>query len=164
MSDAFDKQQLHQAVLAALQALVDNAKKAVLTAYESATHEENIAENKYDTLGLEAAYLAQGQARRLAECEADLLAFQNSLPRVFNADDVIAVGALVRVEDEDGLQQVLLLGPAAGGLKIHWDNQIIRVVTPAAPIGRALLNKVVGDSVSVSLGNARKQYEVIAIF
>jgi len=33
-------------------------------AHETATHEENIAENKYVTLGLEAAYLATGQARR----------------------------------------------------------------------------------------------------
>ena len=54
MPEVFDKHQLHGAVLAALQALVDNARQAVLTAYESATHEENIAENKYDTLGLEA--------------------------------------------------------------------------------------------------------------
>ena len=163
MPEVFDKHQLHGAVLAALQALVDNARQAVLTAYESATHEENIAENKYDTLGLEAAYLAQGQARRLAECEADLLAFQNSLPRIFNADDVITVGALVQVEDEDGHQQMLLLGPAAGGLKIQCNNQIVRVVTVAAPIGRALLNNRVGDSVSVPLGNTRKQYEIIAI-
>ena len=40
------------------------AEQAAQAAHETATHEENIAENKYDTLGLEAAYLATGQVRR----------------------------------------------------------------------------------------------------
>jgi hypothetical protein len=43
------------------------AEQAVRAAHETATHEENIAENKYDTLGLEAAYLATGQARHAEE-------------------------------------------------------------------------------------------------
>ena len=60
----FNKAQLHDLILNALQGLVDNAQAAVDRAYEAATHEENIAENKYDTLGLEASYLTQGQSRR----------------------------------------------------------------------------------------------------
>ncbi len=57
-----NKQTVHQLILDKLKIDLDIAERAAQTAYETATHEENIAENKYDTLGLEASYLAAGQA------------------------------------------------------------------------------------------------------
>lgn len=164
MSNSLDKSQIHEVILAALEALVTNAKNAMLLAYETATHEENIAENKYDTLGLEAAYLTQGQARRLAECEADLEAYRHHGVRTFDEDDPIAVGALVELSDEAGNGQFLLLGPAAGGLKISANGCEIMVITPSAPLGKALLNASVGDSVSVNVAARQKRYNVVAIF
>eukprot|EP01034_Spumella_vulgaris_P013642 gene13642-17415_t len=59
-----DKFLLHQQVLERLAEDLLQAEQAAQAAHETATHEENIAENKYDTLGLEAAYLAVGQVRR----------------------------------------------------------------------------------------------------
>ena len=64
-----DKFLLQQQVLDRLAEDLLQAEQAVRAAHETATHEENIAENKYDTLGLEAAYLATGQVRR-AEASA----------------------------------------------------------------------------------------------
>ena len=55
-----DKFLLQQQVLERLAEDLLQAEQAALAAHETATHEENIAENKYDTLGLEAAYLAAG--------------------------------------------------------------------------------------------------------
>ena len=57
-----NKHAVHQLILEKLTVDLDIAQRAAQTAYETATHEENIAENKYDTLGLEAAYLASGFA------------------------------------------------------------------------------------------------------
>lgn len=59
-----DKLLLRQQVLGRLAEDLLRVEQAAQIAHEAATHEENIAENKYDTLGLEAAYLATGQARR----------------------------------------------------------------------------------------------------
>ena len=59
-----DKFLLQQQVLERLAEDLLQAEQAVQAAHETATHKENIAENKYDTLGLEAGYLATGQARR----------------------------------------------------------------------------------------------------
>ncbi len=59
-----DKFLLQQRVLKRLAEDLVQVEQAAREAHETATHEENIAENKYDTLGLEAAYLATGQARR----------------------------------------------------------------------------------------------------
>ena len=62
-----DKQSIAQQVIEHLTGDLSAAEQAARVAHETATHEENIAENKYDTLGLEAAYLAAGQARRVEE-------------------------------------------------------------------------------------------------
>lgn len=164
MPETFDKNQIHDAIIAALEGLVENAKSAMMRAYETATHEENVAENKYDTLGLEAAYLTQGQARRLAECEADLIAFQNLSPKTFAEDDAISIGALVRLEDEAGDEQYVFLGPAAGGLKIPMGDIVIVVITPSAPFGKALLNTGVGDTVAVQAAARKQTYEVTGVY
>lgn len=57
-----NKTAVYQQMLEKLAIDLDVLQRAAQTAYEAATHEENIAENKYDTLGLEASYLATGQA------------------------------------------------------------------------------------------------------
>jgi hypothetical protein len=46
-----NKAQLLQQVIAHLETALSQAQQAAQTAYEAATDEENIAENKYDTLG-----------------------------------------------------------------------------------------------------------------
>ncbi|MCP5019983.1 MAG: transcription elongation factor [Ketobacter sp.] len=159
----YNKEALLTAIIKALEALVDNARNAMQVAYETATHEENIAENKYDTLGLEAAYLTQGQAQRLAECEADLAAFKSIKPYSFKKADAIGVGALVELIDDDNHTHLFFLGPAAGGLKVECNGNIIMVVTTKAPLGKALHNSHLGDDLTVALGNKQKHYEVVAI-
>lgn len=164
MTAEFDKQQVLDTIIRALEARVEIARIAVQTAYETATHEENIAENKYDTLGLEAAYLTQGQARRLVECEADLATYKNFTPKSFGEDDAIGLGALVQLEDAAKHSQYLFLGPAAGGLKIEQQDVDILVITPSAPLGHALLGRFVDDAVSVRVGASSRHYEIVAVF
>ena len=163
MPTTIDKHQLHAVILTALQALVDNAQAAVDRAYEAATHEENIAENKYDTLGLEASYLTQGQARRLRECEADLAAFKALQPNCLGADDAIRIGALIQVEDGTQKEQAFFLGPAAGGVKVRLNETDIVIITPAAPLGKALLGAAAGDEINVDLAGRKVHYEILDV-
>src|SRR6202012_89463 len=72
--------------------------RAAQFARAEATHEQNKAENKYDTRGLEASYLAHGQSRQAAEIEAAIVEFEKLAARPFAADDAIAVGALISIE------------------------------------------------------------------
>lgn len=150
-------------VLQALELVRQGAVDAAEQASDTATHEENIAENKYDTLGLEAAYLAHGQARRVAECERDVAAFKR-LPAVdFSGGAVIATGALITLDDEEGRSQSLLLGPAAGGLKLHFDGRDIMVITCSAPLGKALHGRVEGDELIINVGGGKRYYTITAV-
>src|SRR6476620_12615410 len=90
---------LQQQVLKRLADDLLQAEQAVRAAHEAATHEENIAENKYDTLGLEAAYLATGQVRRAEAIRQALANWRHFRPRPYDVRKGIQLGALVCLVD-----------------------------------------------------------------
>ena len=73
--------------------------RAAQFARAEATHESSKAENKYDTRGLEASYLARGQSRQAAELETAIAEFEKLPVKKFGADDAIELGALVELEN-----------------------------------------------------------------
>ncbi|HET7499479.1 MAG TPA: GreA/GreB family elongation factor [Kofleriaceae bacterium] len=142
-----DKAALHAELAAQLEAALDAARRAHTAATEAATHAEARAENPKDTRGLEQSYLARGQAQRVAELEAAVAAVTALAPRAFRAADPIALGAVVAIED-DGEPRQLFLAPHGGGWVLAGG---IQVVTPSAPLGRALVGKRVDDEVELRL-------------
>ncbi|MFZ5933470.1 transcription elongation factor GreAB [Pseudomonas putida] len=144
-----DKATLLKRIVAALETDMEVLRRAAQTAYEAATAEENIAENKYDTLGLEASYLATGQARRTAEIRQALLTYQQLLLREYDPSRGVQVSNLVTLEDEDGGRRLLFLGPEAAGLKIGEGDDLVTVITPRSPLGQQLVGKKVDDEISL---------------
>lgn len=158
-----NKHAIHQLVLDKLAVDLDIAQRAAQTAYETATHEENIAENKYDTLGLEASYLAAGQARRVEEIRQALTLCQNMQLRAYDDQRGIEVGALLGLADENDRQQWLFLAPDGAVLKVDVVGQPVTVITPRSPLGKSLLGKFEGDEVEILVGGARQQFAVTEV-
>ncbi|NQD55428.1 transcription elongation factor GreAB [Pseudomonas sp. CM25] len=144
-----NKSHLLAQIVATLEHDLEVLTRAAQTAYETATAEENIAENKYDTLGLEASYLATGQARRSAEIRQALLIYQQLLLREHDPARGVQVSNLVTLEDEHGGQRRVFLGPEAAGLKIGQGDERVTVITPRSPLGQQLLGKKVDDEVNL---------------
>ncbi|MEK8031253.1 GreA/GreB family elongation factor [Ideonella sp. DXS29W] len=158
-----DKSLLTQLVLERLAEDLLQAEQAARTAHETATHEENIAENKYDTLGLEAAYLATGQARRAEAIRQAMASWRQFRPRPYNASQGIQLGALVCLVDSEDKQQQLFLGPDGGSMKLLSGDQLIQVMSSESPLGRAMLGKCEGDEVSIQVAQTRQQFEVVRV-
>jgi transcription elongation GreA/GreB family factor len=152
---------LQQQVLERLAEDLLQAEQAVRVAHETATHEENIAENKYDTLGLEAAYLAAGQARRADGIRQAITHWRQFRPRPYDASKGIRLGALVCLVDSDGRQQQLFLGPEGGSMKLVSGARLVQVISIDAPLSRAMLGKFEGDEVSMQVAPIRQQFEVL---
>ncbi|MBS3186351.1 MULTISPECIES: GreA/GreB family elongation factor [unclassified Pseudomonas] len=144
-----DKATLLSRIVTALETDMEVLRRAALTAYEAATAEENIAENKYDTLGLEASYLATGQARRTAEIRQALLTYQQLRLREYDPARGVQVSNLVTLEDDDGGRRLLFLGPEAAGLKIGEGDELVTVITPRSPLGQQLVGKKIDDEVKL---------------
>ncbi|WP_250657209.1 GreA/GreB family elongation factor [Alkalimarinus coralli] len=178
-----DKEVIRKLILQQLKADYKNAISSACAAHEAATNEESKAENKYDTRGLEASYLAEGQSRRAAELEQDITAYENLVLVSLSQDSKIRLTATVVLEDEDENQRTVFIGPTSGGMKIvlednaHSEGERMPgdrmscnrisggciVVTPKAPLGSALIGKRVGDDIALDAGGCRTHYEIIDI-
>jgi transcription elongation GreA/GreB family factor len=142
--------------LAADLALFQDAAKA---AHEAAIHEENVPDNKYDTLSLEASYVAQGQANRAQELRLALHAYHSLALQQFDDGSPIRLTALVTLESEDGETRTLFIGPQEGGLKLVVDGEEIVTITAGSPLGADLIGKCVGEVVKIG----RQEFEIAAV-
>jgi transcription elongation GreA/GreB family factor len=136
--------------------------RAAQAAHAEATHEQNKAENKYDTRGLEAAYLARGQSRQAKETEAAIAAFQKLEARTFHKGEGIDLGAIVELEIK-GERTIYFIGPKAGGTEVVHDGCEILVITPQSPLGAQLQGKKQGDRLQLTIAGGRDQYRVLSV-
>ncbi len=157
------KEELLHKIITILTADLETLTEAAKTAHAAATHSECLPDNKYDTTGLEASYVAQGQANRAQEIRQSLENYRNLTLRSFDEKTPVRLTALVTIEAEDGSCRQVFLGPDAGGLKLSDGDEECIVITPESPLGRALLGKSCDDEVQVGSGAEMKTYNIIDV-
>ena len=136
--------------------------RAAQASRAEATHEQSKAENKYDTRGLEASYLARGQSKQAAEIQGAIAAFEKLNARKFGPDESIDVGAFVELEF-NGEKMAYFIGPRAGGTEVLHQKRGVLVITPQSPLGEQLLGKKQGEVLKLNLAGAQNQYRVMAV-
>lgn len=145
----YNKLLIFTALIDSIKKNIDLAVQAAQNTYGDATHEDNKAENKYDTRALEASYLAGAQAERVHDLKIILNKIQQIKIINFNHNSFIALTCLIRLVSDHKNFLVLLL-PVGGGQNFTFDNESIRVVTPESPMGQMLLGKMLSDTVSLN--------------
>jgi len=136
--------------------------RAAHAARTEATHESSKAENKYDTRGLEASYLARGQSKQAAELEAAIAEFEKLGARKFADGETIGIGALVELE-HGGEKSFYFLGPRAGGTEVLHDRKEILVITPQSPLGEQLMGRKQGDEPQLNFGGAKQAAKIASV-
>jgi hypothetical protein len=154
-----NKRELLDRIVARLQAELELLTTAALATHAEATDEENKAEDKYDTRGLEASYLAHGQSKAAEETALALTQFQTLVLRDFGPGEPIGLGALVAL---DGSARYFI-GPRAGGTEIELNDTSVLVITPQSPLGRQLLGRKQGDTLELDLGGRRNAVRIAAV-
>lgn len=136
--------------------------RAAQFARAEATHESSKAENKYDTRGLEASYLARGQSKQAAEIEAAIAEFEKLPVKKFGTDKPIGLGALVELE-HGSEKSFYFIGPRAGGTEVLHDKKEILVITPQSPLGEQLMGKKSGEQLQLTVGSMRQPASIISV-
>lgn len=147
---------------AIVQRLTDEVElyaRAARAAHAEATDEQSRAENKYDTRGLEASYLARGQSRQAAETEAALAQFQALPAKDWPAGAPIDVGALVQLTSGKD-SEWYFIGPRAGGVEVEVEGVEVTVMTPQSPLGSQLVGRKTGDRLVLNLGSRKRELNV----
>ena len=157
-----DKRSLIQEVIAKLMSELEVYFRAAQASRAEASHEQSKPENKYDTRGLEASYLARGQSRQAAELEASIAEFENLDARAFAKGEAIDIGALVELET-DGERALYFIGPRAGGTDVVQDEKEVCVITPQSPLGAQLMEKKSGDRPQLLLAGKQQSARIVSV-
>lgn len=143
-----NKNLLKEALLESIDNDIEAAIEAARAAQESASHKDNQPENQYDTLSLEAAYLAHGQSERILQLQNERIRVAKWELKPFGEADAIGVGALVKLlllEDDSNSRWVWISG--TGGRKLKQAFGEVQVVSDQAPLALQLAGKEVGDEI-----------------
>ena len=157
-----NKQELIEKVVVRLGDELELLTKAARAAHSEATHESSKAENKYDTRGLEASYLARGQSKQAAEVAQAITDFQNLSPREFGDTEEIDVGAVVVAESARD-RSFYFIGPRAGGTEVTLDGKEVLVITAQSPLGQQLVGRKQGDKVKLEIAGARTEFRIASV-
>lgn len=152
-----DKQTLVNIIIAQLTSELSQAQKAANDAHAAAVDDQSVAETQYDTLAIEAGYLAEGQSKRVTEFQQAIAAYEDLVSHDFNENNQIALTALVQLSADVDENHYFFIAPAAGGFRcqVNQDKVCVNitVITPSSPMALALIGKQQDDDIEIMLGN-----------
>jgi transcription elongation GreA/GreB family factor len=150
--------QLAAQLAASARAALSARDAAAVEAREGATPDEKRedarAAHQLQTLGG-----AQQKRAQRALAEADALATFRPAAQM----STIGVGAIVEIEDEDsGEGRTFFLAPVGAGMTLSGPggDGVLSVVTPASPIGKAVLGRREGDVVDVTVDGEIREWQI----
>jgi len=155
-----DKAAVLEKIINSLQSELETYIRAAKFSHAEATAEENRAENKYDTRGLEASYLAAGQANKVVELEAAISSFGELKDKP--ANESVEIGALVEL-DQDGSSELYFIGPTAGGTEVEVTGTEILIITPESPLGSQLIGLEADQKSTLDLAGRKQKVQIISV-
>jgi transcription elongation GreA/GreB family factor len=159
-----NKKQIINDILVYLEKELAATVTAANNAHLAATDDQSVAETQYDTLAIEASYLAEGQSRRVQEIQQAQKALELFSPRNQQENMPITLGTLVQIAQDKIKQHWFFIAPAAGGFRGTLEDQNYTVLTPNSPMAKALIGKLIDDEIELMIGARKLRDEIIGIY
>ena len=121
------------------------AVEASQDAADCATNDESRADSKWDTQGLEASYLAVGQAGMAKKWAEAIEELQSERELLLERKERVELGALFECAFEAGSDHFFFAG-VAGGQEVRIESKTVTIVSPQSPLAHRLLGLRLGDN------------------
>lgn len=181
-----NKDQLKQNLLEALDGMIEAALLAANDAQQTASHADNQPENQYDTLSLEAAYLAHGQSERVQQLQQQrhkINQWQPDLNTRLNQQKSDSTGNSLNIEAQQEQEPQVKLGSVVqlksniqgaqeawmwlaplGGFSIEYEQIKVQLISTETPLAKALLGYYEDDEVLVQQGVHQVTYHIVRVY
>jgi hypothetical protein len=142
-----DKTALLASVIAGVEAKLGELRAGYEASRDAVLSTPHVMKSKREVFGQESAYLANALALNIQEREHELKTLRGL--RLPAASERVALGCVVGVGENEAVEALYFLLPVCGGMELSTGEPgpPVRVVTPAAPVARALLGRSAGDEV-----------------
>ena len=156
------KEQVFKQIREGLRNQISGTEKAVEQAREAFKVGDDRAENRGERGAIqEKSWLLSAQAARLDELRRQLFAIENT---ELEAHSAVSLGAVVLVEEPDGgRREHYLVHPALGGTEIEVEGLTLLAISPASPMGAALLGRRAGDEIEVQLPATTRRLTILEV-
>ena len=128
-----------------------------------ATHEEAKSEGDKDMRATEVSYLARGLAQRVVDLKSDVAKLASLQLRPFDEDSMVALTALVVLEDEEGEESLYFLSPVGGGERVEVGGRTIKILTQTSPLGRSVTGRELDDEIEVASPGGKRILTLVAM-
>jgi transcription elongation GreA/GreB family factor len=159
-----DKQVLLDQLLEQLRVTARVALGASEAAAVEARDGATPAEKREDArAAIEFGSLAGAQSRRARRALAEIDALGGFRPDACRPGQAIGLGAVVEVEDLDSaVGRTFFLAPVGAGMTLTGPDGdgVFSVVTPASPVGRAVVGRQQGDVVEVAVNGEVHEWTI----
>jgi transcription elongation GreA/GreB family factor len=150
-----NKTKIIAAIRTALVESLDAVERTAAMARDETTSGETRSEGKYDTRATEASYLARGQAKRIEDLRHQVAWFT----QVGEGTPTTRVGPGALVSLEGDQQDTVYLAPV-GGTQVEVEGLVVRVISLASPLGKAMAGLTAGDGFEVETPRGRLDLEI----
>jgi transcription elongation GreA/GreB family factor len=153
-------EQLARQLAASARAALASRDAAAAEARDGATPDEKREDAR---AAHQLASLGRAQQRRAQQALADIDSLVQFRPGPVAATASIGIGTIVEVEDADsGEGRTFFLAPVGAGITLTGPggDGHLSVVTPASPIGRAVLGKRSGDVIDIAVDGDVREWSI----
>ena len=160
------KEQIFDELIQSVRSAKGLAKVRQKAAQSEANMHIGAMESRYDTFKEEAQYLAGAQGLRARELNKELIELQRLRELVRQniiPSNCVCLGNIVVVENESGEKKTYVVASCSGGQLIETNTGSCQVITPASPLGHALIGKTVGETIEFVSCGQTQILEVISI-
>ncbi|MEM7790669.1 MAG: hypothetical protein AAF546_04640 [Verrucomicrobiota bacterium] len=146
-----DKVQFFNSLIETLRQEFQGAVAASRDAADYATNEESKAESQWDTQGLEASYLAAGQASQARQWAEAVEELQSEREDLLKPKENVSLGALFLC-NVGGSRETFFYAGVAGGHEVTMEGYTVTVITPQSPLASRVRGLRAGNSFTLANG------------
>jgi hypothetical protein len=155
---SIDKARLLRQAIAQVEQSLQQLGTGYAVAKQAVLDSPHVMKSKREVTGIESSYLANALAGSIQEREFWLRTLRGL--RMPEAPQRAALGCVVGIGLSEGpVDNLYLILPVCGGLEILLEDGIrtVRVLTPEAPVAKAIIGKSLGDEVVLERGRQQSQ-------
>ncbi|MDA3839567.1 MAG: GreA/GreB family elongation factor [Patescibacteria group bacterium] len=155
------RNQIFEAILSKCSSNITESRQIYKDAQNRANEEEGAMHSRYSTFKEEGQYLAEGLKNKYNKATENLEISKEAILyfKAFKDNGRGRVGSIIEIGDKNGIIEKYFLFPTLGGEKING----LKIVTPASPLGKKLLNREEGDEFTLNISGVKRECEVIKI-
>ncbi len=149
-----NKTHLKERLITMIKADIEKQRQSFGSARQASIDAPGRMQSRYDTTGIESAWVADGLARALREKESNLRCLESF--HWSESTTYVSIGSVVKILSSDSpAPEYFFVVPVLSGYEFFENGLTITTLSPETPLGSVLVGKKGGEKIEVNFPTRR---------